>query len=424
MTTNTEPHVTKSAAGVAAEARSWLRETWDPDLTVRQWWTKLAESGWGCPTWPIEWFGRGLSTDEGRAVHEVFLELDVLAPPSGSGIQLAGPTLLTHANDEVKNRHLGPIVRGEVEWVQYFSEPGAGSDLAGLQTTARRVDGGWIVNGQKIWSSRGHVADQGMLLARTDSAVPKHEGITYFVVDVDQPQIETRPIYQMNGDASFNEVFFTGAFVDDRNVVGEVNGGWRVAMTTLAFERFVATALPAVSPGIKGGNLDMRAGDALLKGREGLHRLGNAFGDTAPKLMKLARELGRDTDPIVRQEIGYLFELEQTARALSMRQAPGLRGSRDAVGSIRKLARSRIARATRDLGMSLLGAYGLLVGPGTESDGVIQHLALSAPRASLGGGTDQIQLNIVSERLLGMPREPREDDRPFNQLKVGTQPAR
>jgi len=414
-----------SVTNVADEAREWLRASWDPDLTVREWWTMLATSGWGFPTWPREWYGRGLSREEGLAVEQVMLDLDVLGTASGSGIRLAAPTILTHGDDEVKRRYLGSIARGESEWVQYFSEPGAGSDLAGLQTTARKVEGGWIVNGQKVWSSRGHTADFGMLLARTDPTVPKHRGITYFIIEVNQPGIETHPIRQMNGDASFNQVFFSDAFVADGNIVGELNGGWRVAMTTLGFERFVATAMPAVTPGPQGGHLEMRAGDALEKGRLGLHRLGNAFGDSAPRIMAAARSLGKDQDPVVRDQIAQLLELEQAVRAMAMRHSPTVegKGSSASLGSIRKLARSRVARMTREVGMSVLGAQGLVVGPEAESEGIIQHLGLSAPRASLGGGTDQIQRNIVSERVLGMPREQRYDEGPFNQLRVGTQPT-
>jgi alkylation response protein AidB-like acyl-CoA dehydrogenase len=419
----TQLELSNDAAEAAAQARLWLQAHWDPGMTVREWWLALADSGWGFPGWPVEWHGRGLSTEAAGAVRQVFLDLRILAPPSGGGARLAGPTILTHGSDAVKERFLGPIVRGEEEWCQYFSEPGAGSDLAGLQTSAVPADGGFRINGHKIWSSRAHVADLGMLLARTDKTVPKHNGITFFAISVQQDGIDTHPIHQMNGDASFNEVFFADAFVDDGAIVGEIDRGWEVALTTLMFERFVTTAAPAVTPGQRAGNLVRSAGDALAEGLSQLHHLGNAFGNSALSLLALAHELGRSGDASLRQQIAALYELENSVRFLTSRQAPAIHAGQGpgSLGSIRKLLRSRIAQATRDCGMAVLGAYGLLTGESMPAGGTFQHLALSAPRTSIAGGTDQIQRNIVSERLLGLPREPRQPNIPFSELRIGTQ---
>jgi alkylation response protein AidB-like acyl-CoA dehydrogenase len=205
------------------EFRAWLNDSWDPDLTVAEWWERFGDSGWAMPTWPVEWFGRGLGRDAVTMVGEELRAAGAVGPPSGLGVLLAGPTILTHGTDEQKARYLRPIVTGQEGWCQLFSEPGAGSDLASLQTKAERDGDEWVINGQKVWTSGGQSAELGMLLARTDPDAPKHKGITYFAFPMDQPGVDVRPLREMTGRALFSEVFFDEARVPNDAIIGELN---------------------------------------------------------------------------------------------------------------------------------------------------------------------------------------------------------
>ena len=176
-----------------AAAGDWLTANWDPGLTVRDWWARLADSGWGFPTWPEAWFGRGLPTDAAAGVRSAYAESAVLPPPTGLGQLLGGPMLLLHATAAQKARFLPALARGEESWCQFFSEPGAGSDLAGAQTRAVQDGDEWVVDGQKVWTSGAQWADRGMLLARTNREVPKHNGLTFFIIDIDQPGSRSDP---------------------------------------------------------------------------------------------------------------------------------------------------------------------------------------------------------------------------------------
>src|SRR5579875_3552050 len=356
------------------QVAGWLRDHWDPELTVRQWWAVLADSGWGFPTWPSEWFGRDLEPVLSGAVREAFAQVGALGPPSSLGQLLGGPTLLTHASEALKERFLPPLARGEEFWCQFFSEPGSGSDLASAQTRAVADGDLFIVNGQKVWTSGAQWADRGMLVARTDPDVPKHRGLTYFIIDVDQPGIEVRPIHQMNDAHGFNEVFFTDAEVGADRVVGEVNDGWAVAGTTLAFERFMSAF--GASPGNRQGIVDL----------------------------------------YIRQELGRMAGLRSAAAVRAGRRPSG-------DGSVRKLARSDLMRTAREVGEAVLGPHGTLRTVGEElGGGTIQQVALSSPSSSIAGGTDEIQHNIIGERVLGLPKEPQVDrEIPFRELRVGTQ---
>ena len=260
-----EPDDRSDAYQAAREgALRWLTGNWDPALTVRAWWAKLADSGWAFPTWPEAWFGQGLSADAAAGVRSAFPETGALPPPTGLGQLLGGPMLLIHASEEQKARYLPTLVRGEESWCQFFSEPGSGSDLASAQTRAVPGDGGWTVDGQKVWTSGAQWADRGMLLARTNRDVPKHQGLSFFIIDVGQPAIEVRPLHQMNGEHHFNEVFFTGAHVDGDRLVGEIGGGWSVAVTVLMYERSMV-ALASAMPGHRAGQLDEQAGAAAAR---------------------------------------------------------------------------------------------------------------------------------------------------------------
>lgn len=404
------------------EAQAWLEEHWDPDLTVAQWWRLLAESGWGFPTWPKEWFGRGLPAEARAAVREAFTAVGALGPPASLGQLLGGPTLLTHGTAEQKTRFLPALAHGEEFWCQFFSEPDSGSDLASLQTRAVRDGDEWVVTGQKVWTSGAQYADRGMLAARTDPDVPKHQGITYFIIDLDQPGIEVRPLHQMNGAHGFNEVFFTDARVGHDRIIGEQGGGWSVAVTTLMFERFMA-ALPTASPGSRLGMLDMRAGDvAEVLARGEVEAM--SYPDAPGQIIELARLLDRAREPHLRQQLAKAHVLGELNRIAALRQTDAVRSGQrpGADGSIRKLARSVLARTAREVGMEVLAAHGMLQGKETPGAGAIQHMALSSPGASIAGGTDEIQRGIVGERVLGLPKEPTTDRHiSFRELKVGTQ---
>ncbi|HET9444210.1 MAG TPA: acyl-CoA dehydrogenase family protein, partial [Acidimicrobiales bacterium] len=218
--------------GVRAAVAAFVAGSWDPDLPLGEWWARLGPSGWAMPGWPRDWFGRGLTGELARIARQALAGSGVAGPPAGLGVMLAAPTLLAHGDDDQRRRFLGPIVTGEVAWCQLFSEPEAGSDLAGLRCRAERDGDEWVVTGQKVWTSGGHLADLGMLLARTDPDAPKHRGISWFAIEMDQPGVEVRPLREMTGRALFNEVFLSDARVVHADMIGDLNDGWRVANTT------------------------------------------------------------------------------------------------------------------------------------------------------------------------------------------------
>ncbi len=411
-----------------AEARRWFQENWDPDLTVGEWWERLAESGWGFPTWSPEWYGKGLTSRQASVVAEERRALGAFGPPSGIGPMMAGPTLINHATDEQKKRFLPDMVSGKAIWCQLFSEPGSGSDLASLQTKAVRDGDEWIVNGQKVWTSGAQFAKWGILIARTNPDVPKHKGITYFVIDIDQPGIEVRPLKEMTGGATFNEVFFTDARVPHANVIGEVNEGWAVAVTTLAHERNSLGAGGSFGGGEVIGMTDLsaRVGD-LAKGGGGGEMAGMAaaFGGGGSQLITMLPQMfGKAGDPVVRQELMKIYSLMEIARFTGLRsQAAAAAGKAPGPEvSTGKLMASNLVRALRDTGLAVEGAGGMLMGKDAPLGGMLQFLALFSPAISIAGGTDQVQRNIIGERVLGLPPEPRLDkDVPFRELKVGTQ---
>ena len=415
---------------VRAELDAWLDDAWDPDSTVAEWWSRLAEARWAAPTWPEEWHGRGFSGDLARAVAEGLRARGAVGPPAGLGMLLAGPTIYTHGTDEQKERYLLPIVDGREGWCQLFSEPGAGSDLASVQTKAERDGDEWVITGQKVWTSGGQTADLGMLLARTDPDAPKHTGITYFAFSMDQPGVEVRPLREMTGRALFSEVFMDGARVHDDAIIGGLNNGWAVANTTLAFERAGlggggSGAGGGAFPGKKGGVLDARVGDIAEGVGRGRAVQPAAFGGSYERLRDIAEKVGVAADPLIRQRLAELYTLTEIGRmtALRMRAARGAgKSGGGGEGNIAKLLMSQIIRLSRDLGPAILGAEGMLVGESTTGGGVVQEMTLFAPGPSIYGGTDQIQRNIIGERVLGLPKEPGPPkETPFRELKVGTQ---
>jgi alkylation response protein AidB-like acyl-CoA dehydrogenase len=423
--TDTAERATTSDDPVA-EVKSWLAENWDPDLTVAEWWDRLGTSGWGVPTWPVEWFGKGLSRAEGVRVQQAIADFGALPAPGGLGLMLAGPTIVVHGDDEQKTRYLRDIVTGQKAWCQLFSEPGAGSDLAGLNSKAVKDGEEWIVNGQKVWTSGGHVADLGMLIARTDPDQPKHAGITYFAIDMKQPGIEVVPLREMTGRALFNEVFLTDARVSDDAMIGGLNNGWRVANTTLMFERSSlgagggSAAASLASPGTIAGDLDKRAGDFVATGGRRGGGGGTLFGASSKGLIQMAKANGKAENPSIRQKLMQLHAIGEVARFNNLRLKAAMQAGKDIPGlpNIAKLLMSQTVRLSRDLGLEISGAYGTLHAYDGESrksldeaTGLPQlagvtEMALFAQGPPIYGGTDQVQRNIIGERVLGLPKEP------------------
>jgi alkylation response protein AidB-like acyl-CoA dehydrogenase len=420
---------------VVDEVRSWLDEHWNPDLTVGEWWEILTDSGWGAPQLPVDMFGRGLSRGDTVRVQVAIAQHGVLGPPQGLGPLLAGPTIAMQGDDEQKRRFVRDTLSGKKAWAQLFSEPGAGSDLAGLTTRAVKDGDHWIVTGQKVWTSGAQSADLGMLLARTDPDVPKHQGITYFAIEMHQPGIEVRPLRELTGRALFNEVFLTDAVVEDAAAIGGVNNGWAVANTTLALERAGLGA--GGSSGIGGvsaasgtvdGDLDKRAGDFVAASRAATP---GGRVSSLDQLIAIAKDNGAIDDVTVRQGIAELHSLNEIGRYTNLR-AKALRSQGREIagqGNMAKLSMSRILLLTRQLGLHIMGPYGtlhaydessreqLVAATGQPGYETLIDSALFGVSSSIYGGTDQIQHNILGERVLGLPKEPNNDRvAPFRDL--------
>jgi alkylation response protein AidB-like acyl-CoA dehydrogenase len=408
-------------------ARTWFEQNWDPDLSLGEWWERLADSGWGLPTWPRDRWGRGLGQDQAAIVHEERRNVGAYGPPSGIGVMMAGPTILAHGTREQQDSFLPDMVTGRAVWCQLFSEPGSGSDLASLQTRAVRDGDEWVVNGQKVWTSGAQFSRWGILIARTDLDAPKHRGITFFVIDMDQPGVDVRPLREMTGGETFNEVFFTDARVPHANIIGRENDGWAVAVTTLAHER------NSLAPGAGGGgeivgrpDLSRRVGDLGRAAQGGEQSgIGAALGGGGATLVRtLAEQFGRSGDPVFRQDLARVHTLAEIARYTMLRVKAESQAGRQPGPSVStgKLLASHIVRSLRELALRIEGAHGMLVGGDAPLGGAAQALALFSPAVSIAGGSDEIQHNIIGERVLGLPGEPRVDkDVPFRELRVGTQ---
>src|SRR3954453_2074211 len=291
--------MTDTATDVITELKDWLNDNWDPDLTVAEWWERLGLAGWASPSLPKNAYGRELSRADSVRVQQAIGEHGALGAPGGLGLLLAAPTIATHGTQEQIDLYVKDIVTGQKAWCQLFSEPGAGSDLAGLTTKGVKDGEEWTFNGQKVWTSGGQGADLGMLLARTNVEVPKHQGISYFALDVLQPGVDIRPLREITGHAMFNEVFMTDAHCHDDALIGGPNNGWAVANTTLAFERSGlgagggSAAGGAATPGTVAGDLDKRAGDLVQGGgRRGGGGGGAMFGMAETLLIELAKGNG------------------------------------------------------------------------------------------------------------------------------------
>ena len=376
-------------AEVRTGLADWSRNPTHPEYVrrCRQWQHTLYEGGWGAITWPEEYGGLGESSWHQTIFNQEMAKYDVSVGAFAVGIGMAGPTLIAHGSEEQKRDHLPAMLRGEAVWCQLFSEPDAGSDLAGLKSRAERDGESFVVNGQKVWTSGAQHSDWGILIARTNPDVPKHKGITYFLVDMHSPGIEVRPLRQITGTAHFNEVFLTDVVVPATNVVGEVNGGWTVAHTTMGYER------------------------ALI-------------GGTGPSIsiaqvLDLARRCGRSSDPLVRRQIAEFSTRVELLRFMNYRVQTALSKGRlpGPEASTTKLFLSEHMGLNGELFMSLSGANGMLADSAALDDGFWEIAFLNQWMSRLGGGTDNIQRNSLAERVLGLPRESRSDkDQPFSEL--------
>jgi alkylation response protein AidB-like acyl-CoA dehydrogenase len=402
---------TPEEAAFRAEARSWLEAnavpkghaddfssgTWsgsyDEDTYLdrcRDWQHRLYDGGWAGITWPKAYGGRGGRPIEGVIFNQEQAAFGVSVGAYMVSIGMVGPTVIAHGNDAQKERFLPPTLRGDMLWCQLFSEPDAGSDLAGLTTRAVADGDEYVVTGQKVWTSSANRAAWGILLARTDWDAPKHKGISYFLVDMATPGITIRPLKQMTGESHFSEVFLDGVRIPAANILGEPGQGWRVAQTTLMSERGAIAGGTGVSP-------------------EGL--------------IALARSVGRNDDPVVRQAIVdahiqselLRFLRYRTQTALSQGRAPGQEAS------VMKLAFARYLKHITETAVNLQGPAGLLSGSDAhrvgDVDGAMWHRRfLHSPSLRIAGGSDQVQANILGERALGLPREPAGDkDVPFRE---------
>jgi alkylation response protein AidB-like acyl-CoA dehydrogenase len=403
------------------DLEKFLASEWDPDLTVGEWWEKLGVEGWSAPDWDPAWYGRGLSRSDGTSVALAIKRHRALPAPGGLGLMLAGPTIAAHGTDDQKRSYLRDIVTGQRSWCQLFSEPGAGSDLAGVSCSAVLDGDEWCINGQKVWTSAAQVCDMGMLLARTNPDVPKHQGLSWFAFEMRQPGVVVRALREMTGRSVFNEVFLDDAVAPVGALLGGRDRGWTVATTTLMNERAGLTAGghsagSLASAGQLAGDLARRAGDFTVSPK---CRTGDALAyinDAAARVTELAVRMGRAEDPLVRQQLAHLYTLVNLGRYNGLRAKAGGSKAVPGHGNIDKLTMSDIGRRCRDLSLSLLGPTGTLYPYNKEQSialaeqvgdfALVGETALFASAVSIFGGTDEIQRNILSERVLGLPKDP------------------
>jgi len=346
----------------------------------RAWEKRLAEGGWTCVAWPKQYGGRDLSLMQQVIFFEEYARAGGPGRVGHIGETLLGPTLIAFGTEAQKQRFLPPIVSGDELWCQGYSEPNAGSDLANVQTRAVREGDQWVINGQKVWTSLAQWSDWSFVICRTDLVAPSHQALSYILVPMKQPGVEIRPIVQMTGDSEFSEVFFEDAHTDAANVVGAVNGGWKVAMGTLAFERGASTL-----------------------GQQ-LH-----FQNELEEVLRIAEENGAARDPVMRQRladawVGLRIMRFNTLRMLS-NAIDGNELSRE--GMITKLYWATWHRNLGKLAMDVLGPAAEIADGAPYALSKLQRLFLFARSDTIYAGTNQIQRNIIGERALGLPREPR-----------------
>lgn len=394
------------------EVGDWLDSNWDPARPRQEWLAAVVDAGWAVPTWPAEWFGRGLSGADAVVVAEEFRRRG--APGSRQDVHnLWANTLLTYGTQPLKERLVRRLLIDDVTMCLLYSEPGAGSDLAAIQTRADCDGDEFVITGQKVWTSQAHRAEYGMLIARTDWDVPKHRGISFFFLPMRQPGIDVRGIKQITGETHFNEVFIDSARAPADHLLGDLNAGWRVLQTALAYERSVMGDVARGPRTIVKESLDGAAnGEPQSQGVSGAE----------VDLAAVARAAGRSGEPAIRQAIAEVHSLRDVNRWNNLRAKAQLsQGSSSPILSLGKLAMSRILHRGAYVHSMILGAESMLVGTDHPDADAANFLALNAYFTSIGGGTDQIQRNIIGERVLGLPREPEVDrDVPFRDVKKAT----
>ena len=384
-----------------SSAMSMFSENESPEMIeeCKAWQQKKADAGWACITWPKDLGGRGGTLMENIIFSQE--EAKYKIPPNifMIGLGMAGPTIQVHGTPEQKQKWLPPMLRGDVVWCQLFSEPGAGSDLAGLRTKAVKDGDDWIINGQKVWTSGAHYSRWGILVTRSDFDAPKHKGLTYFVIDMEAEGVEVRPIKQITGGANFNEVFMTDVRIPDANRLDAVGNGWAVSLTTLMNERMSIGGGMGMGADLLIGELDRIAETAYIDG-----------------------VLAKDS-PVVRQKIAEYYTrmkaMELTVnRTLSALSKGGMPGSES---SIIKVAMGILLQEIASYAMELQGGLGTEFGEqATFAGGLWQELYLGIPAIRIAGGTDEVQRNIIGERVLGLPTEARVDKGiPFKDIPNG-----
>ena len=363
---------------------------------AKAWQQKKYEAGWAMLHWPKEYGGIEASPIERIIWGQEEAKFNVPGGIFEIGLGMCGPVMMQYASEEQKDRYLAPMAEGKEIWCQLFSEPAAGSDVAGLRSKAEKDGDDWIINGQKVWTSGAHYSDYGVIVVRTDPSVPKHKGLSYFYVDMKAPGVEIKPIKQLTGDSDFNEVYFTDVRVSDSQRLGEVGQGWQVSLTTLMNERAA---------------------------------IGGSFGQMDTSLaMSVAEEVEIDGRPALEdaavrarianwyvQEAGLKYTGYRSLTALSRGALPGPENS------IGKLVGAPKMQAMSSYLMDLLGASGAIADESLAAKaGIIQRAYMGAPGLRIAGGTDEIMANIIAERVLGLPQEPRLDKGiPFNEVPTG-----
>ena len=401
-----DPHDSQAEAAFRAEARTFLAANADlvredsvaPSAIVAEWtpeeeearlaeakkWQRLKfDSGWAGISWPTEYGGKGGTLIEHLIFHQEESGYDVPHDALAVGLGWCGPAVLQHGNEEQHHRLLPPLLSGDKVWCQLYSEPGAGSDLAGLATKAERDGDQWRITGQKVWTTFAHHSDLGLCIARHDSSVAKHGGMTAFIVDMHSSGIECRPMRQMTDSSNFNEVFLDGVQVQDTNRVGEIGDGWRVVITTFLWERI---------------NL-LAGGERIING-----------------LKKLIRDQGLADDPLVRQRFAGIYASASALRFNILRMMTSISqgGMPGPEGSIMKLSATSLLTDIYEFAVDLFGPTGMLSANVAPWEGEWHGGFLGMPGLRIGGGTDQVQRNIIGERVLGLPGDIRLDkDVPF-----------
>ena len=356
----------------------------------------LAEAGLAGLTYDTEFGGAGLTLEHERIFRQVAQEFPAMTGELVISHGMCLPVLNEFGTDEQKRRYMPDNIAARTVWCQMFSEPGAGSDVASLQTRADRDGDEWVLNGQKVWTTLAHRSDYGVIVARTDPEQPKHAGISMFIVDLKAHGVEIRPIHQIDGGSHFNEVFFTDVRIPADNLLGEMNNGWRQATAMLMYERVAIGSMGA-------GAISQPMYDLLLGA---------------------AKATGRLDDPVIRDELMKVYAMETTKSLVAMRTRAELKAGKapGPGGSLGKLYSSVISWRFREIAMEIAGAGSQAWEPGDALGQMMQSVVLNSFQAGIAGGTDEIQRNIIGDRVLGLPRDISVDTKvPFRELRVGTQ---